>query len=212
MSDIENTPSMGDIPQMEKPEIPLGYRRADGSAVGLVDGNPYHFTPESRHWDDVKDRIDDLPLQEVLPDGRMLPEYVDGELVTELPPLPAPSSRDVNAERDRRISAGFTFGGKPYDFDMKAKTNISGAAQMAFMAIVTQPALATSSMWNGGQQPFSWIAADNSAVEMTAQTVIAFGRAAAGHEQSHIMAGRLIKDMTPIPDDFKDDSYWPANE
>lgn len=210
MSELETTPI--DMPQMLKPDIALGYRRADGSAVGFVDGNPYHFTPESRHWDDVKDRIAELPLQIALPDGRMQPEYINGELVTELPAPPAPTSRDVNAERDRRIAAGFVFGGKLYDFDIKAKTNISGAAQMAFMAIVAQPALATSAMWNGGSSAFSWIANDNSAVEMTAQTVIAFGRAAAGHEQAHIMAGRAIKNMTPIPTDFADDAYWPVNE
>lgn len=72
------------------PEIPLGYRRLDGSAVGIIEGNPYHFTPDSRFWDDVKDRIGDLPLQEALPDGRLIPDYVDGALVTDEAHLPEP--------------------------------------------------------------------------------------------------------------------------
>ena len=119
------------------------------------------------------------------------------------------TSEMVNSERDRRIALGFMFAGKLFDFDMKAKTNISGAAQMAFMAIVSQPKLAISAMWDGGSSAFTWIANDNSAVEMTAQTVIAFGRTAAGHERAHIIAGRAIKDMAEIPADYTDDKYWP---
>ncbi len=120
--------------------------------------------------------------------------------------LPTPS--DLNAERDRRIAAGFVYGGNVFDFDDRAKANISGAAQLAFMAIVAgaQP---EDLFWNGGLSPFTWIAQDNSLVTMDAQTVVEFGRTAAEHEQAHIFAARALKDMEPIPDDFTDDSYWP---
>lgn len=118
------------------------------------------------------------------------------------------NSVTINAERDRRIAAGFMFGGKAYDFDDRAKANISGAAQLAFMAIVAgaQP---DDLFWNGGPSPFTWIAADNSLITMDAQTVVEFGRTAAQHEQSHIFAARALKDMEPIPLDYTDDSYWP---
>ncbi len=63
--------------------------------------------------------------------------------------------------------AGFTFGGKLYDSDLRSRLSISGAVQMA------QLALAAS-------QPFAidWASADNTETPMDAQTVIAFGQAA----------------------------------
>jgi hypothetical protein len=114
----------------------------------------------------------------------------------------------VNAERGTRIAAGFLFAGKFYDFDDRAKANISGAAQLAFMAIVAG-AQSGDLFWNGGATPFTWIAADNSLVTMDAQTVVEFGRTAAQHEQAHIFAARAVKDMSPIPLDYAADSYWP---
>jgi len=119
-----------------------------------------------------------------------------------------PTSADLNAERDRRIAAGFVYGGNLFDFNDRAKANISGAAQLAFIAIVAgvQPG---DLFWNGGLSPFTWIAADNSLVTMDAQTVIQFGRTAAEHEQAHIFAARALKDMEPIPVDYTEDRYWP---
>ena len=55
---------------------------------------------------------------------------------------------------------------------------------------------------------FAWIAADNSAVPMDAQTVVRFGYAALAHKQAHIFAARTLKDTDPIPDP-SDDQYWP---
>jgi len=121
---------------------------------------------------------------------------------------PPPSSADVNAERDRRIAAGFEFGGNTYDFDIKAKTNISGAAQMAFMAIVAGAGHGNL-RWHGGDADFSWITQDNQIVTMDAHSVVAFGKTAASHESAYIHAARAIKDMTPIPADYADDAYWP---
>lgn len=134
---------------------------------------------------------------------------VDGEWVKAEEPEPdLPSGDMVNAERDRRIAAGFSFNGVHYDFDSRAKANISGAAQLAFMAIVAG-AEPGDLFWNGGATPFMWIAADNSMVSMDAQTVVAFGRTAALHEQSHIFAARALKDMEPVPADYAADVHWP---
>jgi len=121
---------------------------------------------------------------------------------------PPPTSSDVNAERDRRIAAGFEFGGHTYDFDIKAKTNISGAAQMAFMALIAgaQPG---NLRWHGGNEDFSWITQGNQLVAMDAHTVVAFGKTAAGHESAYIHAARTLKNMTPIPENFAEDAYWP---
>lgn len=124
------------------------------------------------------------------------------------PPKPAPTINDVNAERDRRTSAGFMFGAKRYDFDMRAKTNIMGAAQMASNSILLLAKLPTDIFWHGGAQPFAWIAADNTLTVMDAQTAIAFGNAAAAHESSQTFAARKIKNMPTVPTDYANDTYW----
>jgi hypothetical protein len=79
---------------------------------------------------------------------------------------------------------------------------------MAFMAIVGG-AQVGNYQWNGGTQPFAWIAQDNSLQVMDAQTVVAFGQAAATWEQSHIFAARYLKNQSPIPLDYTDNQYWP---
>jgi hypothetical protein len=127
----------------------------------------------------------------------------------DLPVVPvAVTDQQVNAERDRRTVSEFSFDGKTYDFDANSKANIAGAAQLAFMAIAANPAAANSVNW-AGSDAFLWIAADNTTTEMTAATVINFGRAAAAHEKAHIFAARALKDMMPIPLNYTDDEFWP---
>lgn len=130
-------------------------------------------------------------------------------LVEALPPPPPPSTEDVNAERDRRIRAGFAFGGKPYDYNDAAQKRITGAATLAGFASVNgaQPG---DMLWHGGSDPFFWIAQDNALVPMDAQTCFAFGQTAAAHESAHVFAARALKDAEGnIPADFADDSHWP---
>lgn len=132
-------------------------------------------------------------------EGNSVPPYI----------APTPSAAEVNAERDRRIHAGFSFGGKTYAFDPSSKQRVTGAGTLAGFAIAAgaQPG---EMLWHGGQQPFRWIADDNTLTEMDAQTCFAFGQAAAAHEEAHIFAARAIKDMSPIPADYAtNESYWP---
>lgn len=129
-----------------------------------------------------------------------------------LPPpsvVPAPSASDVDSERDRRIAAGFTFGGVLYQSRPEDRENIMGAATAALGAMAAG-ALPDDLRWHGGDSDFLWIAADNSTHPMDAQTVFAFGQAALRHKQAHIFAARALKDADPIPADFVDDSYWPV--
>lgn len=115
----------------------------------------------------------------------------------------------VNEERDRRIAAGFTFGGKMFDFDTNSKQRVTGAATLAKFA-VAGGAQEDDLRWLNPNVDFSWIAQDNSLVTMDAQTCSAFGDAAAIHEQAHVLAARALKDTQGgIPDDYIDDQYWP---
>jgi hypothetical protein len=102
--------------------------------------------------------------------------------------------RDLTAERDRRLHADFTFNGVAYQRDPISVQRIAGAAQMATLAIAAgaQPG---DLFWHGGEEPFGWIASDDTVTPMDAQTVVAFGIAAAGRETEIIFAARALRQM-----------------
>jgi hypothetical protein len=122
--------------------------------------------------------------------------------------IPGPTFMDVDAERDRRIAAGFTFGGTFFQSRPEDRENIMGAGTAALGAMMLG-AQAGDYRWHGGDSDFMWIAADNSTHPMDAQTVYAFGLAAMAHKTAHIFAARAIKDADTIPADYIDDGYWP---
>lgn len=131
----------------------------------------------------------------------------DGE-AWQVVPLPAPTSDVVDIERDRRISAGFTFAGVAHQSRPDDRENITGAS-LAALAAMMNGAQTGDLRWHGGDSDFMWIAADNSTHTMDAQTVFAFGQTAMAHKQGMIFAARALKDADPIPLDFTDDAYWP---
>lgn len=116
----------------------------------------------------------------------------------------------ITNHRDELIASGFWFNDVKYDSRPEDQKRISGAALLAFMAI-SQGAQANNYLWHGGSESFSWIAQDNSVVEMDAPTVISFGQTAAEHERAHIFAARALKDMDPIPGDWVNSLYWPTS-
>lgn len=136
-------------------------------------------------------------------------EWQDGAWVYVEPEMPAVSTADADAERDRRVAAGFMFGGIRFQSRPDDRENIAGAATAALGAMMAgaQPG---DLRWHGGDTDFVWIAEDNSTMAMDAPTVFAFGQAAMAHKQSMIFAARAIKDMDPIPADYADDQYWPS--
>lgn len=126
----------------------------------------------------------------------------------EAPEPAVPTPPMIDAERDRRIAAGFTFDGKLYQSRSEDRENISGAA-LAALAAQISGAEPGNLRWHGGDSDFVWIAADNSLTPMDAQTMFAFGQAAMAHKQAHIFAARALKDAVPIPANYEDDVYWP---
>lgn len=132
--------------------------------------------------------------------------YTSGVFIP--PPDPARNPSDVAAERDRRLRLDFEFEGVMYQRDSISVQRIAGAAQMASLAIAAgaQPG---DLFWHGGEQPFGWIASDDTVTPMDAQTVVAFGMAAAARETLLIFAARDLRQMEPIPTDFADDRWWP---
>ncbi|MDB1109698.1 DUF4376 domain-containing protein [Pseudomonas extremaustralis] len=120
----------------------------------------------------------------------------------------APTSIDVDVERERRIDAGVEFQGVMFQSRSTDRENIAGAAQLGFMAVVAGAQLGDL-RWSNPDQDFAWIASDNSLVPMDAQTAVSFGKVAAERKQGLIFAARQLKDMEPIPADYTDDKWWP---
>lgn len=138
-------------------------------------------------------------------------QMVDGvpKWVNVLEDAPPPSTADIDAERDRRIAAGFIFEGKLYQSRPEDRENMAGAS-LAALAAMGNGALPGDYRWHGGDSDFVWIAEDNSLTLMDAQTMFALGQTAMAHKQAHIFAARALKDADPIPADYADDIHWPA--
>lgn len=115
----------------------------------------------------------------------------------------------IDAERDRRIAAGFIFQSKGYQSRPEDRENMAGAS-LAALAAMGNGALPGDYRWHGGDSDFVWIAEDNSLTLMDAQTMFALGQTAMAHKQAHIFAARALKDADPIPADYADDIHWPA--
>jgi hypothetical protein len=129
----------------------------------------------------------------------------------------APTSAEIDAERDRRIDAGFYFEGTFYQCRPEDRENIAGAKSAASDAITVFGAQPGNLAWRRlldptGPAEFRWIAADNSTVPMDAQTAMRFGYAALSHKEAHIFAGFLLKQSSPPPEDFATNpAYWPQS-
>ena len=119
---------------------------------------------------------------------------------------PVVTGFEVNAERDRRIVT-LIFAGKAYDLRDQSLANVSAAGTLALSAIISGAAPGYL-RWADPGEDFTWIANDNTATPMDAQTCWAFAQAAAAWRKHYIFRARALKDMTPIPSDYKDGRYW----
>lgn len=116
------------------------------------------------------------------------------------------SIKEINAERDRRLSADFEFQGKMYQRDPVSLARITGAATLAGFA-VAGGAQVGDLRWANADQDFGWIASDNSVTPMDAQTCFAFGQAAANVETRLVFAAKALREMSPRPAVLTDE-HW----
>jgi hypothetical protein len=119
----------------------------------------------------------------------------------------------TNAERDRRIAAGFSFSSKEFDTDRESVKRILGAASAAHIAVTQNNSQAGDLRWADANADFQWIAADNTLLAMDAPTAIAFGQAYMAHERALIFAAKTIKDEISAgtyDGDPVNDNRWPS--
>lgn len=156
----------------------------------------------------------DIPNPIAMPNGDWLHaaqldiNYNGYKLVIWERELPEAQSWNVNEERDRRIEKGFPFMEKTIQFRATDRENINGAGTLAALAIMGG-AKPGDYRWHGGEEDFVWIAGDNSLLRLDAFQTVELGKAAASWKSKHIFAARYLKDQERIPEDYKDDKYWP---
>jgi hypothetical protein len=101
------------------------------------------------------------------------------------------------------------FEGVKFQARIEDQKRITGASILATIAVMNG-AQVGDYRWHGGTSDFVWIADDNSLVIMDAFDIINFGKKAAEWESNHVFAAYALKEMNPIPEDFRDDKYWPT--
>lgn len=126
----------------------------------------------------------------------------------DLDPDTEATKANVDKERDRRLSAGFTFNGFEFDSDERSIQKVDAAAMKANIAVLAG-AVAGDLRWFDPDEDFDWIARDNSRVTLDAHDMAAMGDALAIHQKQIIYAARDLKDLATIPSDFASDQYWP---
>ena len=188
-------------------EMPFRIKLSDGRTRT----DPTTFTPEEiadASYVAVRNKPEALPNQIVFWSASDVDWIIRNKNEQELQAESDARRSKINGIRDARISRGFLFQYNMYDSRPEDQKRISGASQLAFMAIVAgaQP---TDYLW-AGEEPFGWIAQDNSVTLMDAQTVVEFGKTAAEWERKHIFAARELKNMSTVPENYKDDSWWPS--
>lgn len=132
----------------------------------------------------------------------------DGETFTAPPPPPVDPAL-IDEERDRRFGLGFDFNGHHFQTALSSdRDNILGATIFAGFAMILRGKQPGDLRWMNPDKDFVWIDADDQAVPMDAPTVIELAEAAFTFKNALIDAAHLLKQMDPIPRDFRDDEYW----
>lgn len=118
------------------------------------------------------------------------------------PPLQTASSicAAIDAERDRRINGGVTFGANTYQSRPSDRENVMGAAQLA-LAHLGAGGDPLSLRWANPDADFVWIAADNQTVPLTAADVVALFQAGVAFKSALTFYARAMKDAVIAAED-----------
>lgn len=186
----------------------------------LLDTNAYPIESETSTIQQISQAVtDSLGNQwnhiQTFAEERLEYEYLQNQTIEVDPETMEPpiTSEKVNKERDRRIQAGFIYNGKVFDNDPISKSRIIGGAALAIAALMNAminqtPIEHGNYYWDNGFEPFGWIVQDNTVMPLDVYQMIELGQVAAAWEKRHIDAAYALKNMSPIPRDYKDDMYW----
>lgn len=138
-------------------------------------------------------------------------KYQNSNAPTPPETVPTPTTGDVDAERDKRVSGGISFQGAVFQTRPDDRENIAGASTAALGAIVAGAKL-NDYRWANPKTDFAWIDESNKDHLMDAHTMFEFGQAAMAWKQANIFAARAIKDQLIAGKvfDITDNSLWPT--
>lgn len=126
--------------------------------------------------------------------------------------LQVATTADVDAERDRRLSAGFAYQGKLIQADLGSQTALNVFGQRAVVA-VDNGALPGDLRWADAAKDFAWIAADNSMLPLDAPSMVEMQRMASAFLDRTRTAARRLKDRIAAGEhvlDVSEASLWPS--
>lgn len=129
------------------------------------------------------------------------------------PPDPNVIAALVDAERDRRIAAGFTYQGERFQSRPQDQDNIRDAYLRALATIGRGEGQMGDVMWYGASQPFGWIAEDNSVMALDAPGMVDLGNALGDRKKNLTFAGFAIKERLRLGEvipDITADALWPT--
>ncbi len=151
----------------------------------------------------ITGRRDEDPAWVVVGDDVFSGFISNGEGTFSAPPVPPISTEQVNEERDRRIelpkavslSTGKSFG---VDIANGGRQNIG---DMSTAALVKQS--------SGDNTDFAFTDADNVDQTLTNAEMIEVGMHCVAQISAIHHAARTLKELSPIPSLFTDDTHWP---
>lgn len=118
------------------------------------------------------------------------------------PSKPAPTNEDVNTERERRVNLVvpvYLSTGKVFAVDM-AGGGRANIGDLALMAVIKNGAGVTTD--------FTFRDANDTDQTLTNDEVIEMGMQAAASFDYYYKKSWALKELSPIPQDYEDDSYW----
>lgn len=120
-------------------------------------------------------------------------------VVVYTPPAPAATTDDVNAERQRRITAGRLINGVRVTGRDEDARNLMSLALIAQMRIAAADTTTATTYRDG----------DNVDHTLTPPQIVSMWQESAAYVSALYQASWDIKAMDPIPADFAADQYWP---
>ncbi len=138
--------------------------------------------------------------------GQTVTREATAEEAAEFPAAAAPTPDDVAAERARRILAGLTITVPGHATPVRLTGDQQTRDNLQALAMAAQMRVAAGDTTT----PTTWRDADNADHVLTPPQLLALWSAAAAYVGAVYAASWALKDATPIPADYADNTHWPA--
>jgi hypothetical protein len=137
-------------------------------------------------------------------EGRwLIRDMTEEELATAFPPVPILPNELVNMERDSRINTSRRFDIPGYS----SPVFLSGGDEKNLVGLV--PFCQIQISLGNGSDTLVWRDNENTEHTLSYEELITLYSLALQYKQQVYEASWALKEMDPLPQDYKDDSHWP---